>query len=169
MAPGEGKRPINILTDKNFEETSFPTLFPSGQFGLTHPRPVSLSAKKYFQRRKLESDGKFASNIEYLFVGQFVSEWQQIRSSISVALRKSFSAEEGGEPLTASFFKNPDRIRPLLMKDDAYRFLRSIRGSPPYWQQVMLKLISAIKQLKIFTLFLTLSAADLRWQTLYRE
>ena len=163
MAPGEGKRPINILTDKNFEEMSFPTLFPSGQFGLTHPRPVSLSAKKYFQRRILESGGKFASNIEYLFVGQFVSEWQQIRSSISVALRKSFSTEEGGEPLTASLFKNPDRIRPLLMKDDAYRFLRPIRGSPPYWQQVMFKLLAAIKQLKIFTWFLTLSAADLRW------
>ena len=163
MAPGEGKRPINILTDKNFEEMSFPTLFPSGQFGLTHPRPVSLSAKKYFQRRILESGGKFASNIEYLFVGQFVSEWQQIRNSISVALRKSFSTEEGGEPLTASLFKNPDRIRPLLMKDDAYRFLRPIRGSPPYWQQVMFKLLAAIKQLKIFTWFLTLSAADLRW------
>lgn len=60
-------------------------------------------------------------------------------------------------------FKNPDRIRPLLMKDDAYRFLRPIRGSPPYWQQVMFKLLAAIKQLKIFTWFLTLSAADLRW------
>ena len=148
---------------------SFPTLFPSGPFGLTHPRPVSLAAKKYFQRRILESDGKFASNIEYLFVGQFVSEWQQIRSSISVALRKSFSAEEGEEPLTASFFKNPDRIRPLLMKDDAYRFLRPIRGSPPNWQQVMLKLLAAIKQLKIFTLFLSLSAAELRWTDIYRE
>ena len=115
------------------------------------------------ERRILQRGGKFASNIEYLFVAQFVSEWQQIRSSISVALRKSFSAEDGGEPLTASVFKNPDRIRPLLMKNDAYRFLRPIRGSPPYWQQVMFKLLAAIKQQKIFTWFLTLSAADLRW------
>ena len=49
------------------------------------------------------------------------------------------------------------------MKDEAYRFLKPIRGSPPYWQQVMFKLLSAIKQLRIFTWFLTLSAADLRW------
>ena len=98
--------------------------------------PATLSAKKYFLRRILQRGGNFASNIEYLFLAQFVSEWQQIRSSISVALRKSFSTE-GGEPLTASFFKNPDRIRPLQMKDDPYRFLSPIRGSPPYWQQMM--------------------------------
>ena len=49
------------------------------------------------------------------------------------------------------------------MEDDAYRFLSPIRGSPPCWQQVMYKLLAAIKQLKIFTWFLTLSAADLRW------
>ena len=163
IAPGEGKRPINMLNDEKFEELAFPTLFPSGKFGLTYERPVSISAKKYFQRRILEHGGKFASNTEYLFVGQFLSEWQQIRNSISVALRKSFGADEGGEEFTAAAFKNPDRIRPLLMKDEAYRFLRPIRGSPPYWQQVMFKLLSAIKQLKIFTWFMTLSAADLRW------
>ena len=49
------------------------------------------------------------------------------------------------------------------MKDDAYRFVSPIRDSPPYWQQVMYKLLAAIKQLKIFTWFLTISAADLRW------
>ena len=163
IAPGEGKRPINMLNDEKFEELAFPTLFPSGKFGLTYERPVSISAKKYFQRRILEHGGKFASNTEYLFVGQFLSEWQQIRNSISVALRKSFGADEGGEEFTAAAFKNPDRIRPLLMKDEAYRFLRPIRCSPPYWQQVMFKLLSAIKQLKIFTWFMTLSAADLRW------
>ena len=163
IAPGEGKRPINMLNDEKFEELAFPTLFPSGKFGLTYERPVSISAKKYFQRRILEHGGKFASNTEYLFVGQFLSEWQQIRNSISVALRKSFGADEGGEEFTAAAFKNPDRIRPLLMKDEAYRFLRPVRGSPPYWQQVMFKLLSAIKQLKIFTWFMTLSAADLRW------
>lgn len=154
---------MNILTDEKFEELAFPTLFSSGKFGMTYPRPVSISAKKYFQRRILEHGSQFASNIEYMFVGQFVSEWQQIRNSISVALRKSFGAEESGDIYTAAAFKNPDRIRPLLMKDEAYRFLRPIRGSPPYWQQVMFKLLSAIKQLKIFTWFLTVSAADLRW------
>ena len=107
---------------------------------------MPISHKKYFQRRILEHGGKCASNIEFLFVAQFLSEWQKIRSSISVALRKSFGAEESGAMYTAAAFKNPDRIRPLLMKDEAYRFLRPIRGSPPYWQEVMFKLLAAIKK-----------------------
>ena len=65
----------------------------------------------------------------------------------------------------AGFFKHNEHIRPLITKNDAYHFLRSIRGSPPYWQKVMMiELFAAIKQFKIFTWFLTLSAADMRWE-----
>ena len=163
IAPGEGNTPINIVLDEKFEEMAFPTLFSTGKFALTYPRPVSISAKKYFQRRKMEHGGRFASNIEYLFVVQFLSERQQIKNSISVALRKAFGEEESGDIFTAAEFKNPDRIRPLLKKDKAYRFLRPVRASLPYWQQVMFKLLSVIKKLKIFTWFFTLSAANLRW------
>ena len=63
IASREGKRPLAILQDKNFEELSFPTLFPSGKFGYTYQRPVNISVKKYFQRRILEDGGQFASNI----------------------------------------------------------------------------------------------------------
>ncbi|XP_053378668.1 uncharacterized protein LOC128548229 [Mercenaria mercenaria] len=159
----DGKKPIKILEDKQFEELSFPSLFPSGKFGYTYERPVKLSAKKYFQRRILKKGGKFAANIEYLFVAQFITEWQQILSSMSVALRKSLIGN-CGENYSAGFFKNADHIRPLLTKDDAYRFLSPIRGSPPYWQKVMSELMAAIKQFQIFTWFLTLSAADMRWE-----
>ncbi|WAR30905.1 PIF1-like protein [Mya arenaria] len=163
IAPGEGKRPLAILGDENFEELCFPTLFPSGKFGYKYQRPVQLSVKKYFQRRILEKGGHFASNIEYLFVAQFLSEWHQILSCMSIALRKSKSGHDG-ETFNAGFFKNRDMIRPLLTKDDAYRFLQPIRGSPPYWQKVMFELLAAVKQFKIFTWFLTLSAADMRWE-----
>ena len=82
---------------------------------------------------------------------------------MSIALRKSLIGN-CDETFTAGYFKNTDNVRPLLMKDDAYRFLRPIRGSPPYWQKVMFELLAAIKQFKIFTWFLTLSAADMRWE-----
>ncbi|CAG2202192.1 unnamed protein product [Mytilus edulis] len=49
------------------------------------------------------------------------------------------------------------------MKDKAYRFLQTIRGTPPYWQKAMYKLLAAVKQLGIFTFFVTLSAADMKW------
>ncbi|WAR10800.1 hypothetical protein MAR_035876 [Mya arenaria] len=131
--PGEGKGPLAIFSDKNFEELSSPTLFPCGKFGYTYQRPVKL--------RILEKGGHFASNIEYLFLfeAQFITEWNQILSSTSIALRIS-GASQNDENYNAAFFKNTDRIRPLLTKDDAYRFLRPIRGSPSYWQKVMYEL-----------------------------
>lgn len=140
IAPGEGKKPLAILQDDNFEELSFQTLFPTGKCGYNYQRQVHLTPKKYFQRRILEQSGRFASNIEYLFVAQFITEWHQITASISVALRKSLTGTDG-ESFNAGFFKHHDHIRPLITKDDAYHFLRS----------VMYELLAAIKQFKIFT------------------
>lgn len=54
-------------------------------------------------------------------------------------------------------------INRFLLKDAGYRFLQSVRGTPPYWQKVQFKLLAAIKQLGIFTWFIALSAVDLKW------
>jgi hypothetical protein len=69
--------------------------------------------------------------MEYLFVAQFMSEWQQTCSLISVALSASLATNDG-ESYNAGFFVNSDNIRPMITKDDANRFLLSVRGSPPY-------------------------------------
>ena len=98
-----------------------------------------------------------------MFVAQFITEWHQITSSIAVALRKSLTGTDG-ESFNAGFFKHNEHIRPLITKDDAYHFLRSISGGPPFWQKVLFELLAAIKQFKIFTWFLTLSAADMKWE-----
>lgn len=54
-------------------------------------------------------------------------------------------------------------MQSLLLKDKAYSFLKTVRGTPPYWQQAMYKLLAAVKHFGIFTFFMTLSAADLKW------
>ena len=33
IAPGEGKKPLSMLSDKNCEELAFPYLLPKGRFG----------------------------------------------------------------------------------------------------------------------------------------
>lgn len=132
IAQGAGKKPLKILEDKQFEELSFPSLFPSGKFGYTYERSDRLSAKKYIQRRILEKVGKFAANIEHLIVAQFITKWQQIlRLPLEI-----INWEQWRKLYCCFFFKNADHIRPLLTKDDAYRFLNPIRGSPQYWQKV---------------------------------
>lgn len=87
---------------------------------------------------------------------------------MSIALRKTFTADEH-EELTASVAKDSSQLTKYILKNQAYRFLHPVRGSPPYWQKVQLKLLAAVKQFGIFTWFFTLSAADLRWHDTIQE
>ncbi len=83
--------------------------------------------------------------------------------NISVALRKARQHTAAGDRVTAGMINDESQLKGIIFKDRAYRILQTVRGSPPYWQAVMFKLLAAVKQLGLFTWFLTLSAADLRW------
>ncbi|XP_030828689.1 uncharacterized protein LOC100890415 [Strongylocentrotus purpuratus] len=163
IAPGEGRKPISIMMDEHCEEQAFPTLFPTGQFGFQVNRCTKLSAKKYFNARLLNKDSRFARNVEYLFFAQFITEYKQVMDNISVALRKARINTDDGERVTAGLIKDPQRLNRIIFNDKAYNMLQTVRGSPPYWQSVMFKILAGVKQLGLFTWFLTLSAADLRW------
>ena len=71
----------------------------------TANREIPLSAKKYFNARILNKDGRFARNIEYLFFAQYVAQQEQVYDSLSIALRKGRSAS--GEPINAGLLKDP--------------------------------------------------------------
>jgi hypothetical protein len=164
IAPGEGKHPVSMMTDKLCEELSFPVLFPKGRFGYTAERDIKLSPIKYFNARLLHYSGKFATNPEYLFYAQFIMEQKKISDSINIALKKVH-----GQSVTASQVKsNSQAFQNLLLQDQAYLFLRQIPGSPPYWQKFMYEVVAMVKQLGIPTWFMTLSCADLRWPELFQ-
>ena len=138
IAPGEGKHPVSLMTDKLCEELSFPVLFPKGRFGYTTERDIKLSPIKYFNARLLHYSGKFATNPEYLFFAQFIMEQKKISDSINVALKKLH-----GQSVKASQVKsNSQDFQNLLLQDQAYLFLRQIPGSPPYWQKFMYEVVA---------------------------
>ena len=60
VAPGEGQKPIAILTDPHFEEMSNPAKYPAGGFGLMANRERKLTVRKFFNQRLLDVDGRFA-------------------------------------------------------------------------------------------------------------
>ena len=66
---------------------------------------------------------------------------------MSIAMRKSSPQMAGGDTSTAGFVKSPDKLRSCIWKDQAFRFLQPVRGTPPYWKKVQYKLLPAIKQL----------------------
>ena len=74
VAPGEGHKPIGILTDEHFEEMCNPTKYPRGKFGLMSNRKVKLTVRKYFNQRLLDADRRFAKDVEYLLTAQYAVE-----------------------------------------------------------------------------------------------
>ena len=143
---------------------AFPVLFPNGRFGFTHERTIKLSPVKYFNARLLHYSGRFATNPEYLFFAQFITEQKKVSDSINIALKKIH-----GQSMTVSQIKSDlNHLKGLICLDQAYLFLREIPGTPPYWQKFMYEVVAMVKQLGIPTWFMTLSCADLRWPELFQ-
>ena len=67
VAPGEGLRPISILTDKYCEELAHPYLFPTGNFGYKVDREIDLSSVKYLNQRLLNYTKKFSADYDNIF------------------------------------------------------------------------------------------------------
>ena len=97
IAPGEGKQPMSILSDKFCEELAFPHLFPRGRFGYKVARQIKLSPAKYFNQRLLNYSQLFASDPDYIFFALSVIQQSKLQSQINIAMKKSC-----GSSLTAS-------------------------------------------------------------------
>ena len=59
--------------------------------------------------------------------------------------------------------KNAGTVTKLVHTEQAYKFLRQVRGLPAYWQHELYELLAMLQCLGIPTWFMTLSAADLHW------
>ena len=143
LAPGEGQKPLYIMTDQHFESMSNPVKFPYGEGCFTDNRPRKLTYKKYFNQRLLNVDGRFASDIDYLFTAEYIVEAKQIQDDCN-----HFVWRQKPRHLTAGQAKNPTVHE---------------RGSPPYYQRMFHDMLAMIRQLGTPTWFFTLSAADLKW------
>ena len=78
-------------------------------------------------------------------------------------LRQTQGRLHQGQTLTAGAVKNQQVIQQMIQRDDAYYFLKNVRGSPTYFQKIMYDVLAMIRQLGLPTWFLTLSAADMQW------
>ena len=126
IAPAEGQKPLNIMTDKNFKATFNLDKFCFGTGAFTTERPRKLTYRKYFNQRLLDVDGRFARDLDYLFVAQSIVEAKQIlNDGNNFVWRQKPSGQ-----LTASQAKDPILLNQFVRKDKAYRFMKNIRGSP---------------------------------------
>ena len=69
----------------------------------------------------------------------------------------------GGHKITAGHLLNPTILEQLVRNEQAYQFLKNVRGLPTYWQDQLYDVLVMLQTLGSPTWFLTLSAADLHW------
>ncbi|XP_071963919.1 uncharacterized protein [Antedon mediterranea] len=163
-APCENNSPIALLSNENNEAKSFPVLFPTGQPTFHDTRDVKITLGRYLHNRLMHVDNRFAKNTEFIFYAQSIYELQQILSSISIALRKGSSKKDNFSKVTVSDLKNINKIEEILKSDKGYKFLKQIRGTPPYWQATQKDVLAMVRQIGKPTFFLSFSSADLRWK-----
>ncbi|XP_058485984.1 uncharacterized protein LOC131459865 [Solea solea] len=127
LAPGEGNSPVKMLSDLANEAKCFPVLFPLGHNTYHESRPYRLTMSRYLNNRILHADSRFAQNVEYIFFGQYMSEIQQVVSSVSIALRKG-KGDGTTQKVSNRLLKDDESLKKLLQYDEGYRFLKPIRG-----------------------------------------
>ena len=88
---------------------------------------------------------------------------KQIKDKVTLAIRK---CKRKGQSITAGDILSPGFVDKLTLQDDGFRVLRTIRGSPPYWEHAKRDLFAMIRQLGIPTWFCSFSAAETKWEPL---
>ena len=159
VAPGEGQQPCSVFQEMKV----FPYLFPEGINGFDQKRNTKLGLGRYFNARLFSKDNRFASDPQYIFFSQYLTELNNINSSISIAMRKGTTKPGEIKKVTAGMITDRSQRDKILNSDKGYKFLKTIRGSPAYWQKCLRDLFAMLKQLGIPTWFCSFSAADRRW------
>ena len=93
-----------------------------------------MPIRKYFQQHLLNVDSRFAQNIEHLFCAQYIADIKQIKSDATLAIMLFQRKILGGHKITAGYLQNPAVLEQLVRNEQAYKFLKNVRGSPAYWQ-----------------------------------
>lgn len=160
FAPGEGEIPLSILLDEYCEELAFPSIY----CGI--PRKTNPAAKLSYEdisNSEIRRRDRRAVRSDHLFFVNKKSQCKQLNSSINIALKKTqLSGMTAAQAMDKTF------INDAVSKDSAFRFMANITGSPAYWEHQKKNVLAMVRQLGIFTFFITLSAAETHWPELLK-
>ena len=159
VAPSEHQTPISLFDQ---ETSAFAAHFPTASNGISQERVTKLTMHSYFNSRLFCRDTRFAGDPEYIFYALDYTDKKRINSALSIAFRKHSPTSLQG-PVTVGMLRDASQLSAILRQDLGYRFLSTIRGSPPYWEKTLRDLFAMLRQLGTPTWFCSFSAADRRW------
>ena len=66
------------MSDHKFELMCNPDKFCFGKGGFGNERERKITYRRYFNARLQDIDGRFARDLDYLFVAQYIVEYKQV-------------------------------------------------------------------------------------------
>ena len=163
LAPGENQTPLGLFQDMYSEYLAFPTIY-CGQArpdNLMRKVPVHYSTICKWELRNV--DRRTAMCIPNIFYKLKRLQIKQIQDKVSLAVRK---CKTKGKKMTVSEVLSAGFVDTLVKQDDGFRVLRTLRGSPPYWEQAKKDVFAMIRQLGMPSWFCSFSAAETKWAPL---
>ena len=158
IAPAQNRTPLSIVYDPVAEELSFPGIY----FG--HPRTFKLGIKvtafmmATSEIRRKDRRGATPQHVLYMAM-------KIMRLRVTEGLQNTFKCM-GTANITRGMLADRNFLETCVERN--LSFLKSIPNSVQYWQQRKQDVFAMIRQLGKPTMFLTLSANEIRWPELLK-
>ena len=165
FAPAEGNRPLSIFRDQYPEEMAYPGIFLGQKRPDNKQRLKNVHYSEICKSELRRSGRRAAMCIENIFFKAKKLQMKLLLGKSQIALRK---CKLGNRTLTAGHLKTPEGIESLICHDEGYKFLRALRGSPPYFEKAKKDLFAMIRQLRPASLFCSFSSAETKWNHLLK-
>jgi hypothetical protein len=166
VAPAEGSRPLSLFRDQFSEEMAYPGIFLGQKRPDDKQRLASVYYSEICKSELRRSDRRAAMCIENIFFKAKKLQMKLLLGQSQIALRKCKLGNR--RTLTAGQLKTPEGLESLICHDEGYKFLRALRGSPPYFEKAKKDLFAMIRQLGPASLFFSFSSAETKWNHLLR-
>ena len=165
FAPGEGQHPLSLYQDTDAEYLCFPTIF----CGQRRPNKTERTALVHYSdivKWELQSiDRRAAQSVPNIFFKHKKLQMKQISDKVNLAVRR---CKNKGKKITAAEARDPAYLEKLVKLDEGYCVFRQLRNSPAYLEKRKKDIFAMIRQLSLPTWFVSLSAADTRWNDLLK-
>ena len=160
VAPAEGNRPLSIFRDKYSEELAYPGIFLGQRRLESKAQTTKVLYSDICKSELRRSDRRAAMCVENIFYKTKKLQMKILLGQSHIALRK---CKGNNKNLKAGHLKQQGALDRLMHHDEGFKFLKALRGSPPYFEKAKKDLFAMIRQLGPATLFCSFSSAETQW------
>ena len=140
---------------KYLDVLCFPTLFPTGKCGESHPRRQHITSSEFMKSRLMNKDGRFRKEDQYVFFLLWQKEMRELASGVYNMLKGTRRHAMPVKDFVDRVSKNEEEVEANLST-----MFQNMRGSDQYWFLRRSDVLCMVREYGSPTLFLTLSCAE---------